>query len=293
MATSRICDAVEQGSFWVSGETCDLVAHMRSDTLLVTFDNLASINERGTTRPWPIWMGRRADALNYSILGVQSHQKDWYRNAEVPRQIVALRDCGFFDKFQHVCFMGTSMGGFAALCFAGLVPKARVLSFSPQSTLNRVIAPYERRYPYPHRKFDWQSPEYLDAAQYVGSISCGHVFFDPQVHEDRLHAERLRTTRLKHVRIPYAGHTLIRVLAKSGALDHLLRSYPQTGDLDAGFFHLLRNKRANKAWAKPFLAAVLARGQGKLARAACRGLYRQHGHGFARRKKRELDASGE
>ncbi|WIY26306.1 FkbM family methyltransferase [Parasedimentitalea psychrophila] len=288
--TNSISQAAKAGNFWLKGTNCDLVAELRSETLLVTFDNLASINERPETPPWGPWLGPRAKALGYSILGVQSHHKDWYRTSEPPEQISGLQASGFFDRFKHIVFTGTSMGGFAALSFAGLVPSARVLAFSPQSTLNRDIAPFESRYPYPHRKFDWQSPEYLDAAEHVGAIASGHVFFDPRIQEDRLHAERLQSPSLTQVRIPFAGHTLIRVIVKADALDHLLTSYPATGELDATFFRLMRNKRQNEHWARPFLAAVAARGDSPLTRRACDILSQQHDHRFARRLRKKLTA---
>lgn len=277
-------------NFWLSGTDCDLVATLRSDTLLVTFDNLASINERSETRPWAPWLGARAEALNYSILGVQSHHKDWYRSAEPPEQIAALQENGFFDRFKNIVFTGTSMGGFAALCFAGLVPRAKVLAFSPQSTLNREIAPFEKRYRYPYRKFDWQTPGFLDAAQHVGDISSGHVFYDPRVQEDKLHAERLQSPTLTQVQIPFAGHTLIRVIVKAGALEHLLSTYPETGQIDPTFFRLMRNRRQNENWAKPFLAKVTERGDSPLTRRACEILSREHDHRFARRMRRNMIA---
>ncbi|AZV76752.1 hypothetical protein EBB79_01815 [Parasedimentitalea marina] len=286
--TNSLSQAAKAGSFWLKGTNCDLVSELRSETLLVTFDNLASINERPETRPWGSWLGPRCEAMGYSILGVQSHQKDWYRTAEPSEQIADLQANGYFDRFKNIVFTGTSMGGFAALCFAGLVPKARVLAFSPQSTLNRDIAPFEKRYPYPHRKFDWVSPDYLDASQHVGDISSGHIFFDPKVREDKLHADRLISPSLTQVRIPFAGHMLIRVIVKAGALEHLLTTYPETGQVDATFFRLMRNKRQNKTWAKPFLAGVTARGDSLLTRQACTVLHKEHGHRFARRMRRQM-----
>lgn len=291
--TKSLSQAADAGDFWVSGKECDLVATLRSDTLLVTFDNLASINERSETRPWAPWLGVRAETLGYSILGVQSHDKDWYRSSEPPEQIVALQENGFFDRFKNIVFIGTSMGGFAALCFAGLVPRAKVLAFSPQSTLNREIAPFEERYPYPHRKFDWQSPEYLDAALHVGNISSGHIFFDPKVREDNLHAERLQSPNIAQVRIPYAGHTLIRVVIKAGAFEHLLATYPATGQIDSTFFRLMRNKRRNERWAKPFLADVTARGDSRLTRNACNFMFQEHEHRFARRMRKQMIENSE
>ncbi len=286
--TSSLSQAAKSGDFWFRGKDCDILATLRSDTALVTFDNLASIDERPEQPPWTPWLAARAEALGYSIIGVQSHNKDWYRTSEPPEQIAELQALGFFKRFDNIVFTGTSMGAFAALCFAGLVPGARVLAFSPQSTLNRDIAPFEKRYPYPYRKFDWHSPEYLDAAQHVSSISSGHVFFDPKVAEDRQHAERLRTPALSEVRIPYAGHTLVRVVVKAGALEHLLSTYPGTGRIDAEFFRLMRNKRKNVTWAKSFLNDVANRGNGPLAQRACDVVARDYKHGFARRLRRRL-----
>lgn len=288
-STEQVCKADD---FWLDGEHCDAVFVRRSDILLVTFDNLASIDERPEQRPWPAWLASRAKALNYSILGIQTHEKDWYRQPDTEKRLSDLQNSGFFKPFKHILFVGTSMGGFAALCYAGLVPGSRVLAFSPQSTLNRQIAPFERRYPYPYRKFDWESPAYLDAANHVGQIASGHIFYDPKVSEDKQHAQRLGTPNLKDFAIPYAGHTLIRVLVKSGAFDHLLATYPATGKLDARFFELLKNKRANPKWAKPFLNDLRKRRSTRCVRHTCEVFAKKYGLQYARRLLRQGQAVG-
>jgi FkbM family methyltransferase len=285
----ELAHASEHPFFWVNGESCDLVFIRRSSTLLVTFDNLASINERPEERPWPAWMGPRAERLDYSILSLQSHQKDWYRTPEPAAQIEALKAQGFFEPFEHILFIGTSMGAFAALCFAGMVPGAKVLAFSPQSTLNRQIAPFERRYPFPFRKFDWESPAFLDAAEHIGEIASGHVFFDPMVVEDKRHAERLTAPQLEQIAVPFAGHTLIRVLVKSGAFDHLLAHYPKNGVVGTEFFQRLRNKRNDPKWARPFLRAAKARRSPALFRAAAGVLHKNHGNKYAAKLLGQLD----
>ena len=288
----ELAHASDHPSFWVKGDYCDLVFVRRSPTLLVSFDNLASINERTEERPWPAWMGARAKRLGYSILSLQSHAKDWYRTPEPAAQIEALKAQGFFDGFEQILFIGTSMGGFAALCFAGLVPGAKVLAFSPQSTLNRQIAPFERRYPWPYKKFDWESPAFLDAAEHVGKIASGHVFFDPMVTEDKLHAERLVSSQLKQVAVPYAGHTLIRVLVKSSAFDHLLGHYPQTGTVDTEFFQRLRNKRNDTKWARHFLNDARKRRSARMFRSAAGILQKNHGNNYAAKLIAKLDRAG-
>ena len=286
--SASLSKAAKAGSFVFKGRHCDVTSIIRSDIALVTFDNLASINERPQNGPWSPWMDGRAEALSFSVVGIQSHQKDWYRTPEPAEQIKTLQESGFFDRFSRILFTGTSMGGFAALCFAGLVPRSRVLAFSPQSTLNRDIAPFENRYPWPYRKFDWDTPAYLDAAQHVGAINGGHIFYDPKVREDQLHAQRLHSPAIAMVRIPFSGHTLIRTIAKCGALDHLLKQLAQTGELDTEFWRLMRRRRTDPDWAKSFLRSAAKRGDGPLVRRACDLLHKDHGHPFARRIRRQL-----
>ncbi len=290
LTTDSVSQAATADDFWVRGRDCDLFAIRRSDSLLVTFDNLASINERSETRPWNPWLASRAEMLGQSILGVQSHHKDWYRSGEAPEQIRSLQQNGYFDRFRNIVFTGASMGAFAALCFGSLVPRAKVLAFSPQSTLNRDIAPFEKRYPYPYRKFDWQELEFLDASLYLDRISTGVIFFDPKVTEDKLHAKRLEAPRLSQVQMPFTGHKLIRVIIKAGALEHLLATYPETGKIDAQFFKLMRQRRDNERWAKPFLAAVTDRRDSRMTRRACEIMHNIHGHRFARRMRRQMIA---
>ncbi|WP_299407286.1 hypothetical protein [uncultured Roseobacter sp.] len=288
---NSLSKAASLDRFIFKGKHCDITAILRSDTLLVTFDNLASIDERPTDGPWKPWLADRAQALDFSILGMQSHQKDWYRTPEPAEQIKTLQRHGFFDQFRNILFVGASMGGFAALCFASLVPEARVLAFSPQSTLNREIAPFERRYPWPHRKFDWETPAYLDAAEHVGAIDGGHVFYDPRVREDALHAQRLEAPALQQVRIPFADHTLIRTIAKCGALEQLIKQLAETGTLDTAFWTKMRARRADPLWAKLFLRAAAARGDGPLARRACDMMSDTYGYPFARRIRKRMIAT--
>ncbi|MFK7878214.1 hypothetical protein [Roseobacter sp.] len=281
-------EAVKLDCFVHKGKHCDITTIVRSDTLIVTFDNLASINERPKNGPWQPWMAHYAETLGFSIAGFQSHQKDWYRTPEPAEMMIKLRELGFFAQFRKILFIGASMGGFAALCFAGLVPGARVLVFSPQSTLNRTIAPFEKRYPWPYKKFDWQTPAYLDAAEHLATIQGGHIFFDPRLREDAMHAMRLRSPCLQQVKIPFADHTLIRTIAKCGALEHLIKRLAGPGELDCAFWQLMRNRRSDPRWAKRFLNTAAARGQGRLAPKACSFMEETYGYSFARRINKRL-----
>ncbi|MCX8509859.1 MAG: hypothetical protein ORN49_13450, partial [Rhodobacteraceae bacterium] len=144
-----VTEAVGLDRFQITGPEANLWFERRSDVLIVSFDNLATIDEGWPRGPW---LDRRLAEEGYSVLGVQSFAKDWFRQTTAPRLLRALEETGFFRAFRKVIFMGASMGGFAALNFAPLVEGARVLAFSPQSTMNKVIAPFEQRFPFSVRK---------------------------------------------------------------------------------------------------------------------------------------------
>ena len=174
--------------FLIRGEHANLWFEGQGDALVVSFDNLATIDEGWPRGPWA-W--KRLEPLGHSVLGVQSHAKDWFRQPTAPALLRGLEERGFFRRFRRVVLTGASMGGFAALNFAPLIPEARVLAFSPQSTMNKVIAPYEARFPFAVKRSNWEGMPFLDAAAAVPYIRRAVVVYDPMVPEDRAHAARL------------------------------------------------------------------------------------------------------
>jgi esterase/lipase len=121
----------------------------------------------------------RLAKLGYSVLGVQSFNKDWFRLGEAPKLLANLVSEGFFDRFDKVLFVGASMGGFGALNYASVVSGATVLAFSPQTTMNREIAPFETRFKYRVNRTDWVAPEHLDAAKAVPDLGPVFLVYDP------------------------------------------------------------------------------------------------------------------
>ena len=169
-------------------------------------------------------------------------------------------------------FIGTSMGGFAALAYAALVPGAAVLAFSPQSTLSKKIVRFERRYHYAQRKWDWETPAFLDAAESLAPNAEVWLAYDPFVAEDRAHARRIQGPGVRHLRLPHMGHRAIRQVKACGALDAMILTIAQ-GNFDAlGFGKALRNRRADPLWQKEFFAEIERRGHSRLGHGAARVL---------------------
>ncbi|MEZ5777527.1 MAG: glycosyltransferase 61 family protein [Paracoccaceae bacterium] len=237
-------------AFVLKGGLVDVCFIRRSPVLYVTFDNLASVGEYDPPQPW---LHARMAKKGFSILGLMASRKDWYRNDDTPQLLTGLRDAGLFEGFKRIVFTGTSMGGYAALTYSRLVPGAVVLAFSPQSTLNTDIATFETRYKYARRKWDWQSPDFLDAADGVAAAREVWLFYDPFVPEDRAHAARIEGPTVRHMKCGHFGHRLIRQLKSCGVLETVFDEIGR-GTFDPMMFRkALRARRDIKVWRKEFL----------------------------------------
>lgn len=284
-----------ESRFLQRGQGANLWYEPGSDVLIISFDNLATIDEGWPRGPW---MHRRLMPLGYSVLGVQSHAKDWFRGPTAPQMLRDLTASGFFDGFSRIVMIGASMGGFAALNFAPLVPRARVIALSPQSTMNKDIAPYEARFPFAVRKSNWSAPAFLDAAQAVPEIPAVALLFDPICAEDRQHAARLAGRNVQAMRLPHATHEAVRVVIKSGALMVLLDQMIKGDHVGLEFWQAYRGRKSVTKWQRSLLQTALERGHPRLAGRAAAQILRM-GAGlpdedltFARRALRAAQQGG-
>ena len=248
--------------------------------LIVSFDNLATLDEPYPRKPW---LNARLAELGYSVLGVQSFAKDWYRNADAPQLVRDLAATGFFRQFEHVVFTGASMGGFGAINLATFVPGARVIAFSPQSTMSTEITPFERRFPWAVRNSDWTSPEFLDAAQSAHQLERLVILYDGRSIEDRLHAMRLNGPNVQLLRLDHTTHEAVRVVMKCGALAPLFEEVIETDSAGPGFWSAMRRRRTVRKWARSFMDQVSASGRPARIEAVGNTLIKQENYLFARR----------
>lgn len=244
--------------FLIQGDHAKLWFEGRSDVLIVSFDNLATIDEGWPRAPWA-W--RRLQPMGHSVLGVQSHAKDWFRQPTAPQLLRGLEERGFFRRFRRIVLTGASMGGFAALNFAPLIPDARVLAFSPQSTMNKVIAPFEARFPYAVKKSNWSGMPFLDAAAAIPYIRRAVILYDPMVPEDRTHAARMAGPNVQHLRAPFTTHEAIRVVLKTGTFPLLINALVQGDRIGPDFWQAFRARRSVTKWQRALLAEAANRGQ--------------------------------
>ncbi len=281
--------AASADRFLIRGAHANLWFEGGSDTLIIPFDNLATIDEGWPRGPWA-WS--RLQPLGYSVLGVQSHAKDWFRQPTAPDLIRALEGEGFFHRFRSVVLTGASMGGFAALNLAPLIPGARVLAFSPQSTMNKTIAPFEARFPFAVKRSNWEGMPFLDAAAAIPYIRQAVILYDPFVPEDRAHAARMRGANVQTLRAPFCTHEAIRVVLKSGTFPLLLDAVATDGTVGPAFWRSFLARRRVTKWQRAILVEAARRGHHRLLIGAAEVLLRLGKDGpdedlvFIRRAKR-------
>ncbi len=262
-------DIIGKDAFFLPAGRIDAWFERRSDILIVTFFNLATVGEHEIPHPW--FYGNVAKQ-GYSVLGLIAKRRDWYRNEDTPRVIERLRDAGLFDEFRRVLFVGASMGGFAALTYSKLVPGSGVLAFSPQSSLAPDIVPFERRYPRPQKQFDWSNPDHRDAADAIAQASDVTIAFDPFVAEDKAHAKRLAGPNVTFLHVSHMGHQAIRVLKHVGVLPTLFAEVAENRFDRAAFFRALRGRRQQMRWLRECFRVAEERNHHRLVMGAAKSI---------------------
>lgn len=231
------------------------------DTLVISFDNLAAVRE---TQDRTAWGQKFLLDSGFDLLGVQIKRRDWYRDAELIQTLEDLRNDGFFQRYSRVATFGASMGGFAALTFAPLVPGCIALAFAPQRSLSPTICPWETRYRYGRTTYWDDTLPYGDAAQGVPAASRAYICFDPFLAEDRRHASELAGPNVRHLPMPHLGHKLPPALLKMGLLKPLALA-ALADNLDRPTFaRMMRARRDSMPWRLALLQRALDEGHIRL-----------------------------
>ena len=272
-------------SFRLIGQSSYLWFAPGDTTLIVAFDNLATLDNPYPRTPW---IAHHVAEQGFALLGVQSGAKDWFRGTDAPDLLRKLADGGFFDLFDRIVFIGASMGGFAAINYAPLVPRATVLALSPQSTMNQAIAPFEDRFPWAVRNSDWSDPAYLDAADAILDVPQATIVFDPLDPIDKAHALRLTAPHVQLAPIPNSTHEAVRTVMKAGAFPAMLTDFAQNGRLGPVFWTAMRKRRHVRKWARALVDNLAASHHTTLALAAYDHLIAQDNYLFAMQARRAL-----
>ena len=227
----------EHGFFEELGEDHTALFVKSGKTLIVTFENLDHVFEHGNRLPWGF------DFVNkqgWSILGLMAHDWTWYRDTDVHDFFDRLKKKRFFNQFDTVVFYGASMGAYAACAFSASCPKATVVAISPQATLDRDVASWEKRYQKAwSRNFN---DRYGYAPDMVAKAKDVFILYDPLEPPDAMHAALFRGKNITKLKCRFQGHRIASGLIQMGLLKPVVAGCVD-GTLNENTFNKMMRKR--------------------------------------------------
>lgn len=134
----------------------------------------------------------------------------WYQYPEMRQALSEVR--ARVSAGRTLITYGSSMGGYAAYRFSGLLAAERVIAVSPQYSIARARIPWETRWRHYSGTITplWDGLEPNRRARTV-------LFYDPV--RDRRHARLIgRDLPAEHVRLPHSGHPCFPMLRELGLL---------------------------------------------------------------------------
>lgn len=228
----------QEGFFEELGQQHSALFVRRGKTLVVTFDNLDHVYERGEDRmPWGF---SYTQSRNWSVLGLMAHDWTWYRDEAVFDFFDRLRDSGFFQEFDKVVFYGASMGAYAASVFSSAAPGATVICISPQATLDRDLTSWETRY-----KKVWRrnfEDRYGYGPELIASADKAFIFFDPLAPLDAMHAALYQSPNVTKFKCRFMGHRIASLWMAMGVLKPVVEGCVD-GTLNTTEFYRLMRRR--------------------------------------------------
>ena len=179
--------------------------------------------------------GEGLDALHVVARG-----NHWYQSPEMAVAMDLARD---FIATRRAITYGSSMGGYGAIAFGGMLD-IPALAFVPQCSLDPAVAPFEKR---------WRA-EYDRIAHFDNSLISGprdrfrgFMFYDPFEPLDKMQVDLLRAaTDLVAVPSTFSGHAVPKDIQKSYGLKTLVKEVLNGTFAPAHYIAARRRQRMNQ-----------------------------------------------
>ncbi len=214
------------------GKLTDYKAH---DKLLVSFGGI----KQGLGIPVFEFFNSIADIPCDKIFLRDFHQA-WYQKGvdadlnHIDKLIEDLRNTIFQRNYKSICFIGNSMGAYAAILFGSILNVDTVIAFAPQSFINRYnrFIHFDRRwnkqmaaiYRYKDKK-----KEYFDLKQFLSKNPSYktkiNIYYSSDYKLDSLHALRLKNNKNMSLHpIAEGGHSVVKTIRNKGKLRELIQA---------------------------------------------------------------------
>lgn len=185
-----------------------------SDACVVTFNSYS--DSRSLDRPGfgqHFFEERQIDAVH-----VIARWNNWYQHDdifEVCKTVAAVA-----ENHRRVYTYGSSMGGYAAIRFGGLLGARAAIALSPQASIDRSAARFERRWTGDAGQIDFSVEKRVRGKP----AKLAYVVYDP-FDLDRRHVELLRDeTALIELPVRHGGHPVTGFMAEAGLLGEFVVS---------------------------------------------------------------------
>lgn len=155
------------------------------------------------------------------VLFASDITRSWMNNSEfvlaLTREITALKER---ENIRKIIAIGNSMGAFAAIVLARLVPVDRVVAFGPQFSVSPKTLPEERRWWYFQSQIE--RFEFEDIGELRTDIP--YYIFHGDAKEEEPHWRRFpKGPNIHHYIFKAQDHNLARALKREGALRPIMR----------------------------------------------------------------------
>lgn len=260
----------EEGHFEPVGARHWALFEDAGTTLIVTFDQMATILASDTGMPWGHGFARDR---GWSHLCFIAEGETHFRDPALYRHLDRLVDDAFFEDFDRVLFFGHGHGAHAACAYAVTAPGAQVLALNPRATLAGREVAWDRR-DLAARRLDFTTrygyaPEMLEGA---GKVVVIH---DLTQREEAMHSALFRAPWVTRLSAPLMGERIEWALRHMGILPTLIEAAMEGRLTPALFAREWRKRRAFSPYLKALLdKAETARRRG-LAIAICRSVTRR------------------
>lgn len=137
------------------------------------------------------------------------------------------------QSYQKVCFLGNSMGGYAAMLFGMNLEVSVAIAFAPQTFINRRNRLWFRDSRWKKQMADIYKNEhkhsaYFDLKKYFephhNKTTQIHLYFSPNHRLDAIHANRLSAIENVTLHaIDEGGHSVVKTVRDRGELTQLIK----------------------------------------------------------------------
>jgi tetratricopeptide (TPR) repeat protein len=136
-----------------------------------------------------------------TAIHVITYGNNWFQYAEMPAVLALVRET--CSGAERLLSYGSSMGGYAALRFAGAVGAKAALALSPQYSVNPRKAPFETRWASDRRRIQFIAA----LEQGITQVPLMVMAYDSRLDVDAKHARHLsREADIAEIPLPFAGH---------------------------------------------------------------------------------------